>query len=303
MKNRKLRFSVFHIQGNYQYVERYTSMKNKILTVFIVLILAAGVGMLSYPAISNLFHEMNQSNAISGYKESLEDLSKDKIRAMKEDAKEYNDKLIGTVVLTDPFDPQALNKLNSDYWNLLNPAQDGVMGYIDIPKIKVHQVVYHGTGEEELRKGVGHLENSSLPIGGNGTHSIISGHTGLPTAKIFTDLEEIKEGDLFYLHVLDEILAYKVDKIKVVEPSDTGDFVIDMKKDYVTLVTCTPYGVNSHRLLIRGERTKYIEPLIKESAQEDNRYIWVIWLGVVGGVCVFGGAAAIIRHRIKKKVR
>ena len=232
-------------------------MKNKIINIFLVLILLCGIGVLSYPFISNILQDRKQDQILTEYNEEMEKLPDAEIEEAKEKAKQYNDSLSNTVVISDPFDPDAADDMSADYISALNLEKNGIMAYIEIPRIDVYEPVYHGTSEEVLAKGVGHLEGTSLPIGGESTHTVLSGHTGLPEAEIFTKLESVKEGDIFLIHVLNETLAYKVDQIKVVEPNESGDLEIIDGKDYCTLVTCTPYAINSHRLLVRGERTEY----------------------------------------------
>lgn len=195
---------------------------------------------------------MTQSITISSYKKAVQNLSKDDIVRLKAEAQKYNESLSG-VHLTDPFGDEKSEDSKVPLFSV-----DHVIGYIDIPKINVYIPIYHGTTEEVLEKGVGHLENTSLPIGGESTHAILTGHRGLPSATLFTDLDQLKEGDMFYLHILKEDLAYQVNQIKVVEPYDTEELMLVQGKDYVTLVTCTPYGINTQRLLIRGERTAFV---------------------------------------------
>lgn len=211
---------------------------------------------------------------MDNYDKKAAEMSQKEINDALEKAREYNRELLGNVVLTDPFDPDAVKKQNEDYDNLLNIAGDGVMGSVEIPSIDVYLPIYHGTDSESLEKGAGHLENSSLPVGGKGTHSIISAHTGLPSAKMFDNLTEVKEGDVFYIHVLNRTLAYEVDQIKVVLPENVSDLLIDKNKDYVTLVTCTPYGINSHRLLVRGTRIPYKEAKKKDNLKKKGNTMW-----------------------------
>ena len=204
--------------------------------------------------------EKSAGSTIESYKKQSKTYDqKQKEKALKE-AKEYNQDLTRSAVqLTDPFKAKKSDGETMVYNNILNLDQSGVMGYLEIPCISVNLPIYHGTDAEILERGVGHLAASSLPIGGKSTHSILTGHTGLSTAKLFTDLTEMKKEDLFFIHVLDRTLAYKVDQISVVRPEDTRKLQIVKGKDYVTLVTCTPYGVNDHRLLVRGVRTKYVK--------------------------------------------
>lgn len=261
-------------------------MKKKLSSILIGAIFLVGFGIMIYPALSNLYSEHNQIEAINKYEKVVEDMTDDEIEQAKELAQEYNEHLIGNVIITDPFDVDAQRELSKEYEGLLNIDGDGIMGYVDIPKIDVNLAIYHGTEEEVLQKGVGHLENTSLPIGGEGTHTVLSGHTGLPTAKLFNGLSDLEEGDKFYLNILGETLAYEVDQIKVVEPHDTSDLLIDSTKDYATLVTCTPYGVNSHRLLVRGSRIPYVEKE-NEVVTTNNINTWVTEYkqALIIGVC------------------
>ena len=243
-------------------------MRRKIPIILIFLLFAVGVIILLYPLISEWHNSRAQTTVIENYNHAAAGLSETEYENLREAAREYNEGLLGSVVLTDPFDASAAKKLSEEYESLLNISGDSVMGTIRIPKINVTLPIYHGTANETLEKGAGHLENTSLPIGGTGTHVVLSAHSGLPTAALFTDLEKLAEGDLFFLDVLDETLAYRVDQVKIVEPEDTSDLLIDSAQDYVTLVTCTPYGINSHRLLVRGVRTEYVETLEQEAQTE-----------------------------------
>lgn len=261
-----------------------------------------GLGITLYPAVSNYLLEKNQSTAMQGYIEEQEKVPDEVSERLKQEAREYNEKLReGTVVLTDPFDPEALKYITDEYEEMLNPDGDGLMGYLEIPSIKVYLPVYHGTSDGVLQAGVGHLGNTSLPVGGENTHAVLSGHTGLPNARLLTDLDKLQEHDQFYLHVLDEVLAYEVDQIKVVEPDNIGDIFIEDGKDYVTLVTCTPYGINSHRLLVRGTRVPYVETEKEQQISRQEESTWnqeylhaiivgVEWIAVgIGVVLVLTG--------------
>ena len=183
-------------------------------------------------------------------------IGEDSLKKEKEKAQTYNENLSGDPV-HDPFVFGSGYALPENYKEVLNLSEDGIMGYIQIPKILVDLPIYHGTSEEVLEKGVGHIQNTSVPIGGNSTHSVLTGHTGLPNAELFTRLDELVVGDIFYIHVLNEILTYKVYEIKVVLPDNIDELRITSGEDLVTLVTCTPYGVNSHRLLVKAERVEY----------------------------------------------
>lgn len=232
-------------------------MRQKIIPILIVLF---GFALLSYPFISNYMFEKSAGSTIESYKKQSKTYDqKEKEKALKE-AKEYNQDLTRSAVqLTDPFKTKKSDGETMVYNNILNLDRSGVMGYLEIPCISVNLPIYHGTDAEILERGVGHLAASSIPVGGKSTHSVLTGHTGLSSAKLFTDLTEMKEGDLFFVYVLDQTLAYKVDQISVVKPENIEKLQIVDGKDYVTLVTCTPYGVNDHRLLIRGVRTKYVK--------------------------------------------
>ncbi|MDO4615577.1 MAG: class C sortase [Lachnospiraceae bacterium] len=226
--------------------------------VFSSLVILAGVLVLLYPTFSNVWNEYRNSLLRSDYSAAVENLNTEEYDEVLRLAREYNDQhTVNTVEHVFEEDENYL--LSHPYDELLNPSGNGIMGTLRIPKIYVNLPIYHGLGTQALEEGCGHVEGTSLPIGGTGTHSALAAHRGLPTAKLFTDLDQIEIGDLFYITVLDETLAYEVDQIEVVEPSEVELLAIDPEEDYVTLITCTPYGVNSHRLLIRGTRTEYIE--------------------------------------------
>lgn len=224
----------------------------KIRVIFCVIIFMTGLGIASYPFISNMVAQRHASQVVKDYETNVEEMDEEKIDAMKEAAKKYNEQLSNVVSVDDENEN---NEQGESYADLLNIGES--LGYITIPKIDVNLPIYNGTSQDVLSKGVGHMEQSSYPLGGESTHCVLTGHRGLPSAVLFTDLDKLEIGDEFYLHVLDEILAYKVDQIKVVEPNEFGDLEIIDGKDYCTLVTCTPYAINSHRLLVRGERTEY----------------------------------------------
>ena len=224
----------------------------KIRVIFCVIIFMTGLGIASYPFISNMVAQRHASQVVKDYETNVEEMDEEKIDAMKEAAKKYNEQLSNVVSVDDENEN---NEQGESYADLLNIGES--LGYITIPKIVVNLPIYNGTSQDVLSKGVGHMEQSSYPLGGVSTHCVLTGHRGLPSAVLFTDLDKLEIGDEFYLHVLDEILAYKVDQIKVVEPNESGDLEIIDGKDYCTLVTCTPYAINSHRLLVRGERTEY----------------------------------------------
>ena len=230
-------------------------MKQKIIPSIIIMF---GFALLSYPFISNYIFEKSAGSTIKSYEKQVKTYDQKHKEKAFEEAKEYNEDLAKSAVqLTDPFKVTKSNGETFIYNNILNIDHTGIMGYLEIPCISVNFPVYHGTDAKVLERGIGHLAASSMPVGGKSTHSVLTGQPGISAAKLFPVLTEMKKGDLFYLHVLDWILAYKVDQISVVKPEDTEKLQIVKGKDYVTLVTCTPYGVNDHRLLVRGVRTKY----------------------------------------------
>ena len=243
-------------------------MKKKAGNLVIGIIFLAGLSLLLYPFVANQWNNYRQKQLISGYeqvvsdKEAAEGIDYD---AERKKAEDYNEALL-PCVLPDSFALAESSGVDPVYMNTLNIAGDEMMGSVEIPKINIKIPIYHTTEEDVLNKGAGHLEGSSLPVGGANTHAVISAHRGLPSASLFTDLDQMKVGDHFLLHVLDETLCYEVDKISVVKPEDTSALAVEDGQDLVTLLTCTPYGVNTHRLLIRGIRTEYVEP--EEEAEE-----------------------------------
>lgn len=226
-----------------------------------LLVILAGLLVLLYPTISNYLVEQNASRAIASYDAATVDLGQEEREQMLADAHAYNDALAASSGASpqapEGGEPAQVGETLA-YEDLLNLNGDGMMGYIIIPRLKETLPVYHGTSEPVLQVGVGHLSDSSLPVGGPGTHAALSGHRGLPSARLFTDLNKMKVGDLFYIRVLDQTLAYKVTSIETVLPNETESLAIQPGKDLVTLITCTPYGINSHRLLVHAERTDYV---------------------------------------------
>ncbi len=252
-------------------------MKGFLLHAAVLLMFLGSVFLVCYPFVSNYLMGLNQEGEVTGYEQDVQEADNEKIAAELEAARKYNQSLFGSVILTDPFDPARQKEENLEYDQLLNLSGDSVMGVIEIPAIHVSLPIYHGTEEEVLQKGAGHMWNTSLPVGGIGTHAVITGHTGLSSAKLFTDLELLEKGDVFLIHVLGDILAYQVDQIKIVKPDETNDLRIDPEQDYVTLVTCTPYGINSHRLLVRGTRIPYeeAEEILEKNISREEESIWM----------------------------
>lgn len=231
-------------------------MKRKIVNCIIGLIFLAGLFILLYPTLSNYINEKNSSRAIAAYNKSYEELPPEDYSKEFEMAAEYNTYLEQFRDLSTAASVE-LKREDSPYESLLNVGNDGMMAVVRIPSIQVTLPIYHGTEEGTLQTAVGHYEGSSLPIGGDSTHAILTGHRGLPSARLFTDLDRLEKGDVFYIKVLGEILEYQVDQIQTVLPSELDSLSITPGEDYVTLVTCTPYGINSHRLLVRGTRIEY----------------------------------------------
>ena len=259
-------------------------MKKKACNLVIGIIFLAGLSLLLYPFVANQWNNYRQKQLISGYeqvvsdKEAAEGIDYD---AERKKAEDYNEALL-PCVLPDSFALAESSGVDPVYMNTLNIAGDEMMGSVEIPKINIKIPIYHTTEEDVLNKGAGHLEGSSLPVGGANTHAVISAHRGLPSASLFTDLDQMKVGDHFLLHVLDETLCYEVDKISVVKPEDTSALAVEDGQDLVTLLTCTPYGVNTERLLVRGHRVPYVEEEVKEektvlsgSSLHTNYLLWV----------------------------
>lgn len=227
-------------------------MKKKtsnLITILLILILLAGLSLLLYPTVSDYWNSFHQSRAIASYAEQVAEIDSDTYEQLWADAQAYNRSLIGKVGRYDMTDEER-----AKYESLLDVSGNGIIGYIEIPTIKCSLPIYHGTDEAILQIAVGHIEGTSLPVGGSGTHCVLSGHRGLPSARLFTDLDKMVVGDTFMMRVLDETLTYEVDQIRIVLPNEMDDLEIEEGKDYCTLVTCTPYGINSHRLLVRGHR-------------------------------------------------
>lgn len=254
-------------------------MKRFTIPLFIVLIFLTGISIVLYPAISNLLYEKNQSRVLAQYDETIGQMEQGKLDEELQEAQEYNRSLLKSeAFLTDPFDPElVLDPTVVPYANLLNVEGNGIMGYVEIPKISLNLPIYHGTTAQVLEQGIGHLQNTSLPVGGESTHTVLTGHTGLAGKRIFTDLSQSEVGDVFYLHVLGDILAYQVEAIYIVEPDQTEYLVVEPGRDLATLVTCHPYGINTHRLLVRGTRIPYEQALEQQQTQGDIPQGMSVW--------------------------
>lgn len=268
-----------------------------------IMVFLIGAGIFLYPFVANRIALYRQSKEITVYETAVSEADKGELERQREEAEEYNDNLSGDPV-HDPFVLNSGYVLPENYLNVLNLSGDGVMCYIEIPKISVNLPVYHGTDERVLQKGAGHIEGTALPLGGEYRHSILCAHRGLPSAELFTRLDEMGTGDLFYIHVLGEIHAYEVDRVEVVLPEEISGYLVPEEgKDQITLMTCTPYGVNTHRILVRGTRTEYVpeeKELIRDEKEEKT-----VWIAVVTGIilCAGGGVICLAHFRRKKKGR
>ena len=267
-------------------------MKRKIANVLFGLLFLIGFGILVYPTVSDQWNTYRQSRLISNYETTVENLTEEDFSDEWQKAIAFDQALVRNDLYGDVFGEDDGELESTEYWKVLNVANDGVMGYLSIPKINVKHAIYHGTGDKVLQTGIGHLNGTKLPIGGESTHSVLAAHRGLPSARLFTDLDQIKKGDMFYVHVLDEILAYQVDQILDMVDKDDRETLeaalqIEEGKDQGTLFTCTPYGVNSHRLLVRGTRVPYngeeeAETSVAESMLKtvQNYYMLYLILGL-----------------------
>lgn len=271
---------------------------SRLMTLLIVVVFVAGLSFLLYPTASNLWNQAHQSRAIATYTEQVEKLDDSSNKEMLKAARKYNKELLKKA------DHWKLSKKDKKkYESLLDVSGTGIMGYIEIPKIDCSLPVYHGTDEGALQIAIGHLEGSSLPVGGKSSHCVLSGHRGLPSARLFTDLDQMEEGDTFILNILGHKLAYEVDQIKVVLPEEMSDLEIQEGRDLCTLVTCTPYGINTHRLLVRGHRVKYVETKVQEQkevskSKTDTR---LVIAGAAAGVVVLFIIIFAVRRRRKHR--
>ncbi len=253
--------------------------------------LMVGIGLLLYPSVSDWWNDMHQTQAIATYEEAVKDNSPERNKELWDAAVAYNEALShgeGRFNLSD--------EEREEYGSILDVTGTGIMGYIKIPRIGVNLPIYHGTGDTILQVAIGHIPGSSLPVGGEGTHAVISGHRGLPSARLFTDIDQLEEGDLFTLHVVDQTLTYQVDQIRTVLPDQLEDLAIDDGQDYCTLVTCTPYGVNTHRLLVRGHRVpnESVTDVTADAERIDPLLVATVFAVAVLGVVLVVG---LVRNR------
>ncbi|MCH5297611.1 MAG: class C sortase [Ruminococcus sp.] len=282
-------------------------MKKVIAIICLIVLMTIGFGIVGYPFISNLLTNMNSNSEIQTYLGSVSNLESDDIDTMLRRAQEYNESLVGSVSLSDPF-AEDINT-DSEYYDLINMDGTSVMATIEIPSIDIKYPIYHGTSDAVLQKGIGHLRNTSLPIGGKSTHAVLSGHTGLSNAKFFTDIDKLEEGDMFYIYILNQTLAYRIEQINVVEPWDTSLLKIEPEEDYVTLVTCTPFGQNTHRLLVRGTRVPYVESekdtqishLEESTWNQEYMSALIIGLSVMLGILIVFALFKIVMRICRKR--
>lgn len=285
----------------------------RLLNVVFALMFLAGFLILAYPTISDQWNTYRQSRLISSYEETVSTLEPEDFSDEWAKAQAFNDTLTENNIYGDVFTGENEEIEDTEYWSVLNVAGDGVMGYLSIPKINVKLSIYHGTSEDVLQTGVGHLDGTKLPIGGESTHCVLSAHRGLPSARLFTDIDQLEKGDRFYIHVLDEVLAYEVDLIHDMVDKDDMDAMSEALaivdgEDHVTLFTCTPYGVNTHRLLVRGERVPYngeeevtVTPAESMVRAVQNYYMLYLVLGLSVTLLIILILRCLIRPKRRKK--
>ena len=271
-------------------------------TILLVIIILAGLSLLLYPTVSDYINSITFHEAIIDYRSRVEDLDRSEYERIMADARAYNEELARRSVIVTSLDDEQREVYNS----MLDVTGTGIMGYIEIPKINISLPIYHGATDAVLQSGVGHLEGSSLPIGGEGTHALLSAHRGLPSAKLFTNIDQLVEGDVFTVRVMNEAMTYEVDQITVVLPYEVENLRIEPDQDYCTLITCTPYGVNSHRLLVRGHRIETPAgdtPLIDNQRMTINPYTWSLTtlLIVLGSILVLIIVTVIVIVKLRRK--
>ncbi len=287
-------------------------MKRTLINLAFGLLFLTGFGILAYPTVSDQWNTYRQSRLISTYEEAVSQMKPEDYSREWETARAFNETLEKNNLYGDAFGTSDTDLTDTQYWTVLNAAGDGIMGYLSIPKINIRLAVYHGVGEEVLQTGIGHLDGTKLPIGGESTHSVLAAHRGLPSARLFTDVDQLARGDRFYIHILDEILAYEVDQILPMVDKDDMETLenalqIAEGEDHVTLFTCTPYGVNSHRLLVRGTRVPYegeeeiaSTPVDTMLRAVQNYYMLYLILGLSVTVLVILVMRFLFRPRKKK---
>ena len=281
-------------------------MKKRLPSILVGLLFLVGLGIMIYPTVSNQWNTYRQNKLISNYEKIVDDMSDEDFSQEWQNAQAFNETISGNSAFADVFGEKFKN---SEYNRVLNMNNDGIMGYISIPEINIKLAIYHGTSDDVLQTGVGHINGSKLPIGGESTHCVLAAHRGLPSAELFTDIDQLQTGDKFYLHILDKVLAYEVDQILPMVDKDDHQTLqnalsITEGQDYVSLFTCTPYGVNSHRLIVRGHRVEYNgEEDVKQSVGDrmlesiKNYYMLILVLGLSITILVI----IIMRYVFNKK--
>lgn len=284
-------------------------MKKRLPSILVGLLFLVGLGIMIYPTVSNQWNTYRQNKLISNYEKIVDDMSDEDFSQEWQNAQEFNETISGNNVFADVFGEKSKDSESSEYNRVLNMNNDGIMGYISIPEINIKLAIYHGTSDDVLQTGVGHINGSKLPIGGESTHCVLAAHRGLPSAELFTDIDQLQTGDKFYLHILDKVLAYEVDQILPMVDKDDHQTLqnalsITEGQDYVSLFTCTPYGVNSHRLIVRGHRVEYNgEEDVKQSVGDrmlesiKNYYMLILVLGLSITILVI----IIMRYVFNKK--
>ena len=284
-------------------------MKKRLPSILVGLLFLVGLGIMIYPTVSNQWNTYRQNKLISNYEKIVDDMSDEDFSQEWQNAQAFNETISGSNVFADVFGEKSKDSEYSEYNRVLNMNNGGIMGYISIPEINIKLAIYHGTSDDVLQTGVGHINGSKLPIGGESTHCVLAAHRGLPSAELFTDIDQLQTGDKFYLHILDKVLAYEVDQILPMVDKDDHQTLqnalsITEGQDYVSLFTCTPYGVNSHRLIVRGHRVEYNgEEDVKQSVGDrmlesiKNYYMLILVLGLSITILVI----IIMRYVFNKK--
>lgn len=283
-------------------------MKRKFSGILFALMFLLGFGILVYPTIADQWNTYRQSHLISNYVEVVEKMEEEDFSEFWEAARNFNQNIKENKLYEDVFGLEDSDMKDTEYWKVLNLAGDGIMGYISIPKINIKLAIYHGTAEDVLQTGVGHLGGTKLPIGDDSSHSVLAAHRGLPSARLFTDIDQMKKGDMFYIHIFNETFAYQVDQISdMIDKDDTEALqealAVKDGEDKVTLFTCTPYGVNSHRLLVRGTRVPYngeehVEMTIPETMVQSVQNYYMIYL--ILGISITLLAIVIMKYMFKR---
>lgn len=275
------------------------NLKKKIPNIIFGLIFIAGLAIFLYPSVSNYINSRNQSRAISNYEEMVNNISEEDYSKMWSEAIAYNEELA-----KKPLNFELSDEEREEYNKILNVSGTGVIGYIEIENIGVNLPIYHGTAESVLQVGIGHLEGTSFPTGTKSTHAVLSGHRGLPSSKLFSDLDQMIVGDTFLLHILNQTFAYQIDKINIVLPEETNDLAIVDNEEYVTLVTCTPYGVNTHRMLVRAKRVDYSEETRLIVPADALRYNTMVVAPFIGApILIIAFVVFLIRTSRPKRVK